>query len=90
MSKDNQIAKELYALAGQFEPEEMDQFIALASPIIAEYRQQGVEEYKDNLDHEQQKFLDGFSHPKDCEQCAQDNDKFFNLLEQGPPTQDHE
>jgi len=36
---------------------------------IAEVRRETIEEMKEEIKHEQQKMLDGFSHPKDCEMC---------------------
>ena len=32
-------------------------------------KEQGVKDYIENLNHEQQKFLDGFGHPEDCDIC---------------------
>jgi hypothetical protein len=37
--------------------------------LVAEVRRETIEKIKEGIKHEQQKMLDGFSHPKDCEMC---------------------
>lgn len=54
--------------------EDYPKILSFQSSLIARAFDAGRKSVTDELNHEQQKLLEGFAHPKDCQSCNPNHD----------------